>query len=155
MERLKSILKISWLQITRAFRHVFENFGVKLSILLVVFSLLISVFFLVPSMFNRMPVFSYFINTLELPISYEYEGNIILLDKNGNNIDQNVAVYIGGNSTYTDSQKDFTIIFSSVDTEYMFVNVEYKDLNGNLSIFTQKIDTHGKTTIKKDITIYV
>ena len=93
-----NFFKWCWLHITRIFKIVFKNFLIKITVLFVVFSFAISMFFMIPSLFSRVPVFSYLIDTLSLPLSYELEGTILLIDKEGESIDQSVTVYIGGYS---------------------------------------------------------
>lgn len=152
---ITNFFKRCWLYITRIFRHFFKHIGIKLSILFVVFSFAISIFFMIPSLFSRVPVFSYLIDTLSLPLSYEFEGTILLMDTEGESIYQTVTVYVGGYSIDVISGETFIMNFSSESTDYFYVTIEYVDESGNKAIITKKIETNDKTTLKKVIRIYV
>lgn len=150
-----NFFKWCWLHITRIFRHLFKHIGIKLSILFVVFSFAISMFFMIPSLFSRVPVFSYLIDTLSLPLSYEFEGTILLIDTEGEPVDQTVTVYVGGYSIDVISGEKFIMNFASESTDYFYVTIEYVDESGNKTTITQKIETNDKTALKKVIRIYV
>ena len=155
MSCINNFFKWCCLHITRIFRNLFKNLGVKLSILLVVFSLLISLFFMIPSLFSRVPVFTYFINTLSLPLSYEIEGTVILVDDEDEPVSQAVTVYVGGYSAEVFSGDTFTLNFSSEYTDYVYITIEYEDQSGVQTTLTKKIETNGNTTLKKVIKIHV
>ncbi len=152
---ITNFFKRCWLYITHIFRHFFKHIGIKLSTLFVVFSFAISIFFMIPSLFSRVPVFSYLIDTLSLPLSYEFEGTILLMDTEGESIYQTVTVYVGGYSIDVISGETFIMNFSSESTDYFYVTIEYVDESGNKAIITKKIETNDKTTLKKVIRIYV
>ena len=150
-----NFFKWCWLHITRIFRHFFKHIGIKLSILFVIFSFAISMFFMIPSLFSRVPVFSYLIDTLSLPLSYEFEGTILLIDTEGEPVDQTVTVYVGGYSIDVISGEKFIMNFASESTDYFYVTIEYVNESGNKTTITQKIETNDKTALKKVIRIYV
>ena len=150
-----NFFKWCWLHITRIFKIVFKNFLIKITVLFVVFSFAISMFFMIPSLFSRVPVFSYLIDTLSLPLSYELEGTILLIDKEGESIDQSVTVYIGGYSIDVITGDTFIMNFASESTDYFYTTIEYVDECGNKTTITKKIETNDKTTLKKVIRIYV
>jgi len=110
---------------------------------------------MVPSLFSRVPVFSYLIDTLSLPLSYEFEGTILLIDTEGELIDQSITVYIGGYSIDIISGETFIMNFASESTDYFYATIEYVDEGGNKTTITQKIETNNKTILKKVIRIYV
>ena len=150
-----NLLKLILLYITRIFRCIFKHIGINISILLVVFSTFVSIFFLIPSLFSRVPVFSYFIDTLSLPLSYELEGTVILLDSNDEIIDESVTIYVGGYSIEAISGETFLLNFSSEPTEQIYATIEYADEAGIKTILTKKIETKDRTKLKKVIRIYV
>lgn len=110
---------------------------------------------MMPSLFLRVPVFSYFIETLSLPLSYEFEGMIILVDDTDEPVSQVVTVYIGGYSIDVLSGETFIMNFASESTDCFYVTIEYVDESGNKTTITKKIETNDKTALKKVIRIYV
>ena len=150
-----NFFKWLWLHITRGFRHAFKHIEIKLSMFLVIFSFLISMFFLIPSLFSRVPVFSYLINTLSLPLSYEFECTIVLVDAEGEPVNQTVTVYVGGYSVDALSGETFILDFASNSTDCFYVTIEYEDQVGSQAIITKRIETNGKMTLKEVIRIYV
>ena len=153
--RIRSFLKLCWLYFTRLFRHLFKGIQFKLSYLLVFFSFLVSLFFLLPSLFHNVPVFSYFIDTLSLPISYELNGKVVIINAEGNNVDQSVVVNVGGYSTTSNTGEEFILKLTSVSTNCFYVTVEYTDFNKSTAYYTTKIETNGNTVLKEEIVIYV
>ena len=150
-----NFFKKCWLYITRLFRHVFKHIGIKLSILFVIFSFLISMFLMIPSLFSRVPVFSYLINTLSLPISYKLEGIVLFVDSNDEEVDQSVTIYVGGYKVDTISGEPFVLNFASEKSDYLYVTIEYDDETGNETIISKKVETKDKTTLKEVIKIHV
>ena len=150
-----NFFKWCWLHFTRIFKNIFKNFLIKITVLFVVFSFAISIFFMIPSLFSRVPVFSYLIDTLSLPLSYEFEGTILLIDTDGDPIEQTVTMYVGGYSIDVISGEKFIMNFASESTDYFYVTIEYVDQNGNKTTITKKIETNDKTVLKKVIRIYV
>lgn len=150
-----NFFKWCWLHITRIFKNVFKNFLIKITVLFVIFSFIISLFFMMPALFLRVPVFSYFIDTLSLPLSYELEGKVILVDDEDEPIDQTITVYIGGYSTEVFSGDAFILNFSSESTDCVYITIEYKNQSGIQTTLTKRIETKGSTTLKEVIKIYV
>ena len=152
---IANFFKWCWLHITRIFKNVFKNFLIKISVFFVIFSFIISLFFMMPALFLRVPVFSYFIDTLSLPLAYELEGKVILVDEEDEPIDQMVTVYIGGYSTEVFSGDTFILNFSSESTDHVYITIEYKDQSGIQTTITKKFETKGNTTLKEVIKRYV
>lgn len=150
-----NFFKKCWLYITRIFRRVFKHIGNKLSILFVIFSFLISMFLMIPSLFSRVPVFSYLVDTLSLPLSYKLEGIVLLVDSNDKEVDQTVTIYVGGYKVDTISGEPFVLNFASENADYFYVTIEYDDETGSETNITKKIETNDKTTLKEVIKIYV
>lgn len=148
-------IKWCWLYITRIFRRIFKHIGVKLSILLVSFSFFVSMFLMVPSLFSRVPVFSYLINTLSLPLLYEFEGTVLLIGSDGEAIIQTVTIYVGGYSVDAISGESFVLNFTSESVNYFYVTIEYDNELGSKTTITKKIETNDKTNLKEVIKIYV
>lgn len=150
-----NLLKWCWLYITRIFRRIFKHIDIKFSILFVFFSFLISMFLMVPSLFSRAPVFSYLIDTLSLPLSYEFEGTVLLVGSDGEAVVQAVTIYVGGYSIDTISGESFVLNFTSESADYFYVTIEYDNEAGAETITTKKIETNDETNLKEVIKIYV
>ncbi len=149
-----NFFKRCWLYIVRGFSRCFRNLGFKLSILFVFFSFIISLFFLIPSLFSRTPILGSLIETMELPLSYEYVGKVIIFDEEGNQVEQAVDVYVGGYSVSTMSGEEFVLKFSSEMTDYFYLILEYKRADGSEEILTKRIETEGRTTLEGVIQIH-
>lgn len=147
--------KLLWLRIMRCFRHSFKNFFFNLSLFFVAFSFFVSAFLLLPSVFSKAPVFSYFVKTMELPLDYELEGRIIMLDAQGKSINQKVEVYIGGYMIETNTDETFILDFTSPSTEYIYIVIEYENLEGDKELFSECVETERDIELKKEFTIYV
>lgn len=150
-----SFLKRCWLYITLICRRVFKNIGYKLSFILIAFSFSISLFFLIPPLFSKVPVFSYFYDTLSLPISYEFDGKVILINSEEEVMDQMVVVSIGGYSVQANSGEDFKLVFTSNTKHNVYAVIEYIDENKEKAIATIKLDINNTTKLKQEIKIYV
>ena len=72
--------KLLCLKIRKALHSFFSGFCSKLSIALVLFSAVVSFWLLVPTLFDRVPIFSYFSHRLELPMKYEMYGSVKIVD---------------------------------------------------------------------------
>lgn len=153
--KLCNCIKLFWLFFSRVIRKLFKHIGFNLSLIFVLLSFFISLFFLVPSLFSRVPVFSYLIDTLSLPLSYEFDGRVNLVNSDGTDIYQPVNIYIGGYNVQSISGEQFTIKFSSESTEFFYINIEYEDATGKDAIITKRIETNGETKLSEVISINV
>ncbi len=154
--RIKDIAKLVWLKVTRNVRRFFSNLGYKISVLCVIFTMIVSLFFLIPPLFSRVPVFSYFLYKFSLPISYEFDGKIVLTDADGSIVNQSVVVSIGGSHMLVHSGDDFVLKFPSEATDCFFVVVEYFDrCSSKTEYHIEKIDTNKEIVLQEDIYIYV
>lgn len=147
--------KLFLLNFKRIVRNIFKNFGVKFSYLLLVLSATLLLLLVVPNFFNRVPAFSHFIETLELPLSYKLHGEIHLLDSDGNEIRQKAQINIGGYGIVSETGEQFLLEFSSPKTEYVFVTIVLEDSDGNEKIITKRIKTNSKTSLEEEVFIYV
>ncbi len=150
-----NIIKLLRLSIVRFFKRAFKNFSFNLTLLFVAFSLLVSLFLLLPSTFSKAPVFSYFIKTMELPLDYELEGKVTIVDSQGNAINQKVKVYFGGYMTETSTDEVFVADFTAPSTEYIYIIIEYENLDGIQKIYSERIETDQNVKLRKDFKIYV
>jgi hypothetical protein len=115
----------------RFFRRVFKGIGSRLSIAFLLFSAAISLMILAPNCFDRVPVYSYFIRELKLPITYEINGKVKIVDVDGNIVNTDVEIIVGGYSTSVDSNGEYVLIFSAPVTAEIFVVIRYIDIDGN------------------------
>ena len=150
-----TFFKKCWLLITRVTKKVFTHLGYKISLLFVMFSFIVSLFILVPSLFYKVPVFSYLVDNLSLPVSYELDGEIILMNAKNESIIQPIEVFVGGYSVQSLSGEHFTLKFASETGDYFYLTIEYKDEFGNDSYYTQRVETNGKNKLTKVVTVYV
>ena len=89
-------LKYVWLLLVGFMRRVIHKLPFILSYFFLVFSVIVCLVILVPNCFDRVPVLSYCISEHELPITYELYGEVKVLDANGDIVNKNVEVFIGG-----------------------------------------------------------
>lgn len=150
-----TFFKKIWLFISRMIRKFFSNIGYKLSVLFVLFSFIISLFFLIPSLFSRVPVFSYLIDNLSLPVSYELNGEVILLNADNESLIEPLDIYVGGYNVQSFSGEHFTLKFASEKSDYFYLTIEYKDDNGIDKYYTKRINTNGKNNLTEVVTVYV
>lgn len=150
-----NVLKILRLNIVRFLKNVFKNFSFKITLFFVAFSFFVSLFLLLPSTFSKAPVFSYFIKTMELPLDYELEGKVIIVDSKGNALNQEVNVCIGGYTIETSTDETFVLDFTAPSTEYIYVIIEYKNSDGIKMINSERIETDQDVKLKKEFRIYV
>jgi hypothetical protein len=83
------------------------------------------------------PVLSYYISEHELPITYELNGKVKVLDENGEVINKNVEVFVGGYSTHL-ATTEFNLKFSSPMVNEVFVVIRY-EVDGEICEFTKCI----------------
>lgn len=149
-----TLRKRFWLCFKHGARSLLKRTPFALSIVLLLFPVVVSLFLLLPSLFLRSPNLSYLLEKLSLPLTYEYNGKIVLLDPDGNIVDQNVLVSIGGYSIEVNTNEEFNLKFSSEFTDYVYVSVEYFKMNNVQDIETRKFPTNKNIIINGDIYIY-
>lgn len=118
-------LKYAWLMIVRFMHKVFDKLPIMLSYFFLTFSFVACLIILVPNCFDRLPVLSYIISEHELPITYELYGEVKVLDENGNIVNKNVEVFIGGYSTSL-TGTELSLKFSSSAANEVFVVIRYE-----------------------------
>lgn len=151
---LKGRIKLIQLRMKRIFRVLFRDLLYKSSFIIVIFSFMVNMWLLLPSLFDRMPVFSYFINKLELPITYVINGTVRIVDVEGNIKNNDVIVFIGGHQAKIGSEIIYELEFSSPKNDFFFISIIYSNQEGEENQYTEKIsfpiDSH---VIRKDFVI--
>lgn len=143
------------LKLGRFTHKIFNRLPTALSYILLAFSLLISLTLLVPTCFNRVPVLSYFISELELPMTYELSGEVSVLNKNDDIINKNVEVFIGGYKTFIGASKEFNLKFVSPRTSEVFIVIRY-EVDEEIFEFTRcLVIGDNNHIIKEEFTIHV
>lgn len=146
-------LKYALLMLIRFIRRVLKKLPIIFSYFFLVFSVVVCLVILIPNCFDRIPALSYFISTYELPITYELQGEIRVLDKSDNIVNKNVEVFVGGYSTSL-TETTFDLKFSSSLTNEIFVVIRY-EVDGHIRIFSECIAINDKNhVIQKEFIIY-
>ncbi len=149
------IIKRFHYTICRGIRKLKKTLLYFLPYSLLVVSVLISLFLLVPTCFDRVPTLSYLIHKHELPITYDLVGTVMVLDTKDDIVTNNIVVYVGGYSTTVEPTSEFSLTFSSPCIDKVFVVVQY-ELDGKLQESTSCITVEDNShTITAEITIYV
>lgn len=149
-------LKRFSLAVKRTLRSIFKGIGFKLSVVFLLFSASVSLMILLPNYFDRVPVYSYLISELQLPIAYELSGKVEVVDLNNTVSNNNVEIYIGGYSTTADSNGEFRLKFSAPLTTEVYVTIRYTDPSGISTVATELvIFRSGTHDLKKEFIIYV
>lgn len=146
--------KLLWVRFKHLLRSVLKRLPFAVSIFFLVIPVVISLFLLFPQLFSCSPAFPYLIEKYTLPLIYEYDGKVILLDSDNNLIDQSVTVNIGGYSIRVNTNEDFVLKFTSESTDCVFATVEYSNQNNIQETYTFKIVTSGHIKLSGDIYIY-
>lgn len=141
-------LKYVWLLIVGFMRRIIHKLLFILSYFFLVFSVIVCLVVLVPNCFDRVPVLSYCISEHELPITYELYGEVKVLDVNGDIVNKNVEVFIGGYSTVLTST-EFNLKFSSPKTDELFVVIRY-EIDGNIREFTKCLTINNANHVIKE-----
>ncbi len=131
--------KLLCLKIRKALHSFFSGFCSKLSIALVLFSAVVSFWLLVPTLFDRVPIFSYFSHRLELPMKYEMYGSVKIVDCEGNILNDSVAISVGGYSVKIGTNVEYDLVFSCPKDEFFFVTISYIDQKGIERNYTEKV----------------
>lgn len=129
-------LKLIRLKLGRFMRRFLHRLPIILSYIFLTFSVLTSLMILLPSCFDKVPVLSYYISELELPITYELCGEVKIIDKNGNTVNKNVEVIVGGYRTPILMSTEFNLKFTSPMTDEVFVVIRYEN-DGEIHEFTK------------------
>lgn len=122
----KSIIKSKyiWIHIRNKFLKYVGNF---LLILAVIIFLLI----FCTNIFHRLPIFSYLIKELNLPITLNINGEIDFYENGKLISDLPITVKIGGYEQSVYSGENFNLNFSAVNTQNIPVVIEYKSNNND------------------------
>lgn len=150
MVNLKFMLHI----IARFARKIFKKLPFVSSYVFLAISVITCLIILVPSWFDRVPILSYYISEHKLPIVYELQGKVEVLDSKGDIVNKNVEVFIGGYSTVLAST-EFNLKFSSPKADELFVVIRY-EIDGNRCEFTKCLMINDVNhVIKEEFIIYV
>lgn len=133
------MFKLFRLRARRLIKVAFSGIGYKLSIIFLLFSVAVSLMIIAPNCFDRIPIYSYFIRELELPITYQLSGMIEIVDADGNIVSTDAEVFIGGYSTHTTSNGEYILNFSSPKTNEVFVVIRYTNPNGKIETRTEYV----------------
>ena len=125
------------LMIKRFIRGVIRRMPILLSYSFLLLSSIVCLTILLPRCFNRVPVLSYYICEHKLPLVYELSGKVEIVDKDGNLVNKNVEVFVGGYSTKLTST-EFSLKFSAPITKRIFVVIRYEK-NGKIIESTQSL----------------
>ena len=95
----------------------------------------------------------YYISEHELPITYELNGKVKVLGEDGEVINKNVEVFVGGYSTHL-AAMEFNLNFSSPMVNEVFVVIRY-EVDGKICEFTKCIEIkEGKHSLNEEFIIY-
>lgn len=136
-------LKYLRLIAVRSIRNLFHKLPTIFSYFFLTFSVICCLIILFPNCFNKVPILSYYIREAELPITYTLNGEVKVLDAGGNIINKNIEVFVGGYSTFLESEH-FSLTFSAPTTDEVFIIIRY-EINGNMYEFTKclKIESNN------------
>lgn len=153
MEIIMVHLKYLWIIVVRSARNLLHKLPTIFSYFFLVFSVICCLIFLFPSCFSKVPVLSYYIIEKELPISYTLNGEVKVLDNDGNIINKNIEVFVGGYSTILESEH-FNLTFSAPTTDEVYVVIRY-EVNGNMDEYTECLEIKNNNhSITKEFIIY-
>lgn len=94
---------------------------------------------LFPICYDRVPVYSYFVQEWELPISYNLSGKVEIVDAYGNIVNRDVEIFVGGYSATANSIGEFHLVFSAPSTTEIFAVVKYANPAGQIITKTESI----------------
>ena len=145
------MFKLFRINARRFFRSAFRGIGFKLSVIFLIFNVAVSLLILIPNCFDQVPVYSYFVRELKLPIAYELNGKVELVDVNGNVVNTDVEIFVGGYSTSTNSNGEYILDFSAPATTEIFVVIRYTNHECNTITKTESVLVkHGVHTIERE-----
>lgn len=146
-------LKYFWLIVVRGIRNLLHKLPALFSYFFLVFSLVSCLIILFPSCFNKVPVLSYYISEQEFPIRYTLNGEVKVFDEDGTIINKNVEVFVGGYSTFLESEH-FNLTFSSPTTDEIYVVIRY-EINENIYEFIKCLEIENNNhSITEEFIIY-
>lgn len=120
------------LNIRRFFKKCFFGKGFWLSFGLLIFSFFVLLMILFPICYDRVPVYSYFVQEWKLPISYNLSGKVEIVDTYGNIVNKDVEIYVGGYSATANSDGEFHLVFSAPSTTEIYAVVIYTNTAGQI-----------------------
>ena len=136
---IRGNVKLLCLKIRKALHSFFSGFFSKLSIIIVLFSAIVSFWLLVPTLFDRVPIFSYSSHRLELPMKFEMYGSVKIVDCKGNLLNDSVAISVGGYRVKIGTNVEYDLVFSCPKDEFFFVTISYIDQKGKERFYTEKV----------------
>lgn len=146
-------LKYFRLVMVRGIRNLLHNLPTICSYLFLVFSVISCLIILIPSCFNKVPVISYYISEQKFPITYKLNGEVKVLDENGNVINKNIEVFVGGYSVFLESEQ-FDLTFSSPITDEVYVVIRY-EVNGSIYEYTKCLEIkNNNRSMSEEFIIY-
>ena len=149
-----NLIKYGWLNLGRFKRKIFNRLPIILSYTFLAFSAVTSLILLAPNCFNKVPVLSYYISEYELPVAYELYGEVSVFDENGDIINKNVEVFVGGYRTSLGTSTEIKLKFVSPEVSEVFVVIRY-EADEEIYEFTRcLIIKDGDHAIKERFTIY-
>lgn len=143
-------LKLLCLKKKRALHTLLSRIRFLLPCIFVIFSFLVSFWLLLPGLFDRAPIFPYFTKKLELPLTYEMSGSVIVLDCEGNVMNDSVTISVGGYSERMGTNTDYDLFFSSPKQDFFFVTITYKDSKGVEHIYTERVSYPDETYVFRE-----
>lgn len=146
-------LKYLHLIMVRNIRNLLHKLPTIFSYFFLSFSFICCLIILFPSYFNKVPILSYYISEAKLPTTYTLNGEVRVLDEGGNIINKNVEVFVGGYSTFLESEH-FKLTFSSPTTDEVYVIIRY-EVNGEIYEFTKCLEIDSNNySITEEFIIY-
>ena len=138
----------------RCIRILLHKLPMIFSYLFLLFSVICFLIILIPDCFGKVPVLSYYIIEKELPVTYTLNGEVKVLDKSGNIINKNIEVFVGGYSTFLESER-FNLTFTAPTTGEVYIVIRY-EVNGNMYEFTKCLEFENYNhSITEEFIIYV
>lgn len=131
--------KFFQLNIRRFFKKTFFGKSFWLSFGLLIFSFFVLLMILFPICYDRVPVYSYFVQEWKLPISYDLSGKVKIIDAYGNIVNKEVEIFVGGYSTTANSIGEFHLVFSAPSTTEIFAVIRYTNPAGQIITKTESI----------------
>lgn len=146
-------LKYLRLIVVRGIRNLFHKLPTIFSYFFLEVSVICCLIILFASCFNKVPILSYYISEAELPITYTLNGEVKVLDEGGNIINKNIEVFVGGYSTFLESEH-FSLTFSAPTIDEVYVVIRY-EINGDIYEFTKCLENDSNNySITEEFIIY-
>lgn len=147
--------KYLWLKVGRLRKKIFSRIAFIFSYFFLSFSALACMIILASNCFDRVPILSYFVREYKLPLTYELCGEVKVLDENGNLVNENVEIYVGGYKTAILTSTEFHLTFIAPMLDEVYVVVRY-EVDGEILEFVKcliiKEENH---IIREEFIIYV